>query len=671
MTKQGVRIPIALFWLLSVPGSLWPQNRGDTATSYSPFVKLKSVDLGDARWTRGFWFNKFELCRNVMVHRMWEVLQRPGNGALFTNLRIAAGLQKGEFQGKNWSDGDVYKWLEAVAHVYAITREEKLDRLMDDVIAVIGKAQAPDGYISTQIQLTGRKRWERPGNHELYNMGHLMTAACVHHRATGKRNFLEIAIRLADYLYNVFQPRPVELAHFGFNPSNIMGVADLYRTTRNPKYLELAGIFVDMRGSAPGGSDLNQARVPLRKETESVGHAVTGIYLYAGATDVYGETGEQALWDALERIWRDVTAQKMCITGGVGAIHYGRSSRQDPVHEAFGTEYQLPNRLAYNETCANIANAMWNWRLLGVTGDASYADVMERVLYNSMLSGVGVNGTEFFYTNVLRRYGAEMPMMRNDSLQRWTDNTKTPYGFCCPPSVVRTIAKVHEWAYSVSRNAVWVNLYGSNLLKTRLPGGTSVVLAQRTDYPWDGKIGVTVQEAGSEPLDIMLRIPAWADGATVQVNGQPVADSAPRPGTYCRVSRLWRAGDRIDLALPMKPRLVVANPLVEELRGQAAVERGPIVYCLESPDLPEGVRVEHVALPADIRLEPRHEPSLLGGITVLEGEARYWQDGNWAGLLYRFLSPARYHPLRIRLIPYYAWANRGVSHMTVWMSLVQ
>ncbi len=643
-------------------------NRGDTVTSSSPFVKLKGVALGDVRWTQGFWYDQFQLCDRVVVPQMWKVLQIPGNGAVYRNLRIAAGLEKGSFSGKNWSDGDIFKWLEAAAHVYSVTHEKKLDLLMDEVIAVIGKAQAADGYIGTQIQLTGRKRWEVPGNHELYNMGHLLTAACVHYRATGKRSFLDIARKLGDYLYGVFQPRPRELAHFCFNPSNIMGSVDLYRATRNPKYLELARVFVDMRGSAPGGTDETQSRVPLRQETEAVGHAVTGPYLYAGAADVYGETGEQPLFDALDRLYRNVTARKMYITGAIGALHLGRSSRKDPVHEAFGTEYSLPNRLAYSETCANIANALWSWRMLAVTGEAKYADVMERVLYNSMLSGIGIGGTDFFYTNVLRRYGDEMPMMRNDSLRRWTDNSATPYGFCCPASVARTIAMVQELAYSLSDNAVWVNLYGSGVLKTRLPDGQSIELSQETDYPWNGKVKITIHSPGKGALNIMLRVPGWAEQAGITVNGQAI-EPPPKPGTYAKVSRKWAAGDVIELNLPMQPRLMESNPLLEETREQVAVMRGPLVYCLESPDLPAGVRVSEIGLPPNIQLKSRWEGGLLGGVTVLEGEAWLNREGAWSDLLYR---PFRYRQggtVNVRLIPYYAWANRGISHMTVWIPL--
>jgi hypothetical protein len=608
---------------------------------------------------------------------MLRVMEKPDNSANFNNLEIAAGIKRGEFIGNHWSDGDCYKWIEAAAYVYSITRDEQLDRTMDEKIAVIAKAQAPDGYISTQIQLTGKQRWQDLRHHELYNMGHLLTAACTHHRATGKTNFLEIARKVGDYLDGVFSPRPKELAHFGFNPSNIMGAVDLYRATGEPRYLDLAKTFVDMRGSVPGGSDQNQAAVPLRRELEAVGHAVTAGYLWCGAADVYAETGEKALLDALLRLWQDVTARKMYVTGAIGALHHGESFRQvlkrwprDSVHEAFGAPYQLPNRTAYNETCANIALAMWNRRMLALSGDAKYADVMERVLYNSMLSGIGVEGKDFFYTNVLRRCGDEVPLLNNDSATRWPDTTpNSPVRcFCCPPNVARTIAGLQGWAYSLSDDAVWVHLYGSDVLETDVAGGSPLHLTQETRYPWDGKITVTVNEAPSRPFAVMLRIPGWADGAAAKINGQPVA--APlKPGTYAEFRRRWSPGERIEIELPMDVALVEAHPLVEEARNHAAVMRGPIVYCLESVDLPEGAAIDDVRLPRGPCWTTRHEPELLGGVTVLQTEACVVPSPQTGDGLYHKVPTGQARTVPIRLIPYYAWCNRGRAEMTVWIPL--
>jgi len=643
---------------------IFAADRGITNTSASPYVKLRSVDIDDVKWTDGFWARKFDLCHKVMVPNMWELLSDPNIGHAWQNFRIAAGLEKGQFKGTWWHDGDFYKWLEAAAYVYAATRDKDLDRLMDEVIEVIGKAQQKDGYISTPIIIGYRnatKRFETVGHHELYNMGHLMTAGCIHYRATGKTTFLNIAKKTGDYLYKTFKPRPPQLAHFGFNPSNIMGAAELYRTTNDRKYLELAQIFVAMRGSAKGGTDQNQARTPLRRETEAVGHAVTANYLYAGAADVYAETGDKTLLNALEKIWHNVVFQKMYVTGATGTLHQGASSARDPVHEAYAREYQLPNSTGYNETCANIANAMWNWRMLAVTAEARFADIAELVLYNSALSGISIDGKHFFYTNVLRR-------TKDTPFLSWDLPTRQPYlsCFCCPPNIVRTIAKSAAWAYSISDEGLCVNLYGSSALDTDLTNGSKIKLTQKTDYPWDGEIEITVTEAPKNKFSLFLRIPGWSNDASIKLNNKLFAH-ALEPGRYFKVSRKWSPGDVIELDLPMPVQLIEANPLIEENRNQVAVKRGPVVYCLESIDLPAGVDVAEVVIPRDIRFNTRFDKNLLGGVTILEAKAECCESGDWSNKLYRPISQRNIKLVDIKLIPYYTWSNRGVSEMTVWM----
>ncbi|MFN7931795.1 MAG: glycoside hydrolase family 127 protein [Bryobacteraceae bacterium] len=649
--------------LIALP--LAAQSRGIVANTASPHIKLKALDLDDVRFTEGFWAQRFDVVHRHTLPTLWKAMDDPRNGAQYASFLKTTG-RGGEHLNVStlnvWSDGDVYKAVETMALVYATTRDPAIDRRMDEIITVFAAAQEQDGYISTPMRLKGLTRWTNLRNHELYNMGHLMTAACIHHRATGKRNFLEIAIKVADYLYLTFQPRPRALAHFGFNPSNIMGSVELYRTTGNSKYLELARIFTEMRGSAPGGSDLNQTRTPLVKETEAVGHAVTAMYLYAGATDVYGETGDQPLLTALNRIWDDVTGRKMYLTGAVGNLYNGVSRKNDDVHEAFGLDYELPNRFAYNETCANIGNAMWNWRLLGLSGDARYGDTMETVLYNSLLSGMSIDGTSFYYANPLRRHGDELPRVvrRQDPALR---STVLPC-YCCPTSIARTIAGLKGWAFAKSDGALWVNLYTTAQVDTALAGGR-FALTEKTDYPWSGTIRFTVDKAPAGEAALMLRIPAWASGATARVGNE-----APRklqPGAYASLRRLWHAGDQVTLELPMDARIVEANPYVESTRNQVAVMRGPLVYALESPDTPAGLRLSEIALPTTARFESKWDAALLGGVIVLETEARIRPEREWSGMLYRTLSPAAARSAPIRMVPYYAWANRGMSHMTVWI----
>ncbi|MBL7134280.1 MAG: glycoside hydrolase family 127 protein [Phycisphaerae bacterium] len=676
--------------VVALGGVALAAGRGAVETSPSPHAKLRSVPMDAVKWTTGFWTDKYNLCRSAMIPTVRQGLANAGNAAVLGNFRVAAGLAKGKHLGRDWGDGDCYKYLETLAHVYAATRDQQVLREMDKWIAAIAKAQADDGYISTNIQLTSKQRFTNTHHHELYNMGHLLTAACIHHRATGKDSFLKVAQKLGDFLYKTFQPRPAKLAHYGWNPSNIMGLAELYRTTGDRRYLELAGIFVDMRGSAKGGSDLTQDHVPLRKETEGVGHCVCATDLDCGAADVVAETGDKELLKALERIWRNVTQRRMYITGAVGSLPGGKSTRGDSVHEAFGADYELPTRTAYNETCANIGNAMWNYRMLMLTGEARYADVMERVLYNSMLSAVGVDGKGFFYCNPLKRTDSRAGLSKHHTAQRWAVHR----GYCCPPQVIRTIAKLHGWAYSVSGDGLWVHLYGGSVLATKLPGGRTIKLTQETDYPWSPKVTLTVNEAGGEAMAIRLRIPGWAEGASVKVNGCAFAGPA-KPGSYATIRRKWAAGDVIELDLPMPVRLMEANPKVKSLRNYVAVMRGPVVYCLELPKQEGGEKIwrEGVFLPAGVEFTPQLRKDFLGGVVVLKGQAltfkgrdRFVKDAadapapktpaDWGDVLYRPLkgrAPKRPKggTVEITLVPYYAWANQGLSLMEVWIPLAR
>jgi DUF1680 family protein len=661
-------IPILAAFVLLFTGYVYGSGRGITNTTSSPYVKLRSVDIDDVRWTEGFWADRFAVCRTAMISSLKQALENPENAAYLDNFRVAAGLKKDSHRGTNWGDGDCYKFLETLAYVYAVTKDRQLDVLLDEWIEIIGQAQDSDGYISTNIQLNDKKqRWQNRSHHELYNHGHLLTAACIHYRATGKRSLLKIAEKLADYLYSLFSPRPAELAHWGWNPSNIMGLVELYRTTGNSRYLDLAGIFVDMRGSAPGGSDQNQFRIPLRRETKAVGHAVTAMYLYCGAADVYAETGEMALRRALERIWDDTVLRKMCITGAVGAITRGRSERGDDIHEAFGPDYFLPPRTSYNETCANIGNGMWNWRMLSLTGEAEYADILERVVYNSLLSATDIAGENFFYCNPLEwNNNREGLHPRHHTPVRWSIHGC----YCCPPSVARTMAKLHAWVYSLSDQGIWINLYSGSVLNTEIRSGSRVRLRQDTDYPWNGRIRITFEETPGHEFAIMLRIPGWARGEVVpgdlyrfvdnveakpslKVNNEEI-QLQKRKGFIC-LRRTWSKGDTIELDLPMPVRRVAANDKVEACRGRVALQRGPLVYCAEWPDQ-AGHRVLNLILDDDTPLVSQWRSDLLGGIMALQGRANALQED---GALREQTFTA---------IPYYAWANRGPGEMAVWLA---
>ncbi|HVW59403.1 MAG TPA: glycoside hydrolase family 127 protein [Puia sp.] len=648
------------------------------AGAQSKHTVLKTTILGEVHWTTGFWADRFAIVRDSMIPGLWRTYTDPNISHAFKNFEIAAGLDTGSHIGPPFHDGDFYKLLEGMAAVYAMTKDRRLDSLMDKAINVIARAQKPNGYIHTPTLIEERnhpgktRAFEDRLNFETYNMGHLMTAACVHYKATGKKSFLALAIKAANYLDSFYRRSSPELARNAICPSHYMGIVELYRTTGNPEYLRLAQNLIDIRGLVDNGTDDNQDRVPFRRQTTAMGHAVRANYLYAGVADLYAETGEDSLWYCLDKIWHDVVERKLYITGACGALYDGVSpdatsynpAEIQEVHQAYGRAYQLPNTTAHNETCANIGNVLWNWRMLLASGKAQYADALEQSLYNSVLSGASLDGERFFYTNPLRSYHSFPYQLR------WEDG-RQPYialSNCCPPNLGRTLAEVAGYMYCISEKGLWVNLYGGNRLSTSLEDGSSLRVIQKTEYPWDGKIVLTLQQAPSKDLSIFLRIPGWCKNASLRINGKATTN-ALTPGTYAEVHRTWKKGDIITLEIPMPAELITANPMVEETRGQIAVRRGPVVYCLESPDLPRGTDILRIAMPLDAGIKPLPMHIGKSRFMGLATTAKVLPDDT-GRLLYREVSrqPARDVP--VTLIPYYAWANRGQSDMTVWMELI-
>ena len=675
--RAGVRVEAVVNFAFLVLVLLRCLAFNSLAADMRPFAKVEPLNLGEARWTSGFWADRFELCRTQMVPGMARLMQGTNYSQFYFNFEILAGLVEGKPHGASFNDGDFYKFLEGASATLAVTNDARINEKLDEVIAVIAQGQATNGYIDTWVQLHQRETnsnilpFRDRGHWEVYNMGQLLTAASVHYRVTGKTNFLNIARKAADCLDDVFQKPTPELALQNVCPSHYMGVVELYRATGEPRYLALAKRLFAMRDLVKDGGSDNQDRIPFGKQTEAEGHAVRANYLYAGAADLFLETGDTNLWKPLEAIWTNVVSKKMYITGGCGALYDGASpdgasyqSGITKVHQSYGRNFQLPNTTAHNETCANIGNAMWNWRMFLATGEAKFMDVVELELYNSILSGVALDGTNYFYSNPLR---VTDPMPTE---LRWA-RTRVPFvsSFCCPPNLVRTIAESADYAYVKSGDAIWVNLYGGSALETELADGGKVKLSQHTEYPWNGRVRIKIEACGKKEFALKLRIPGWAQSARVRVNDLP-ADNSPQSQTYFEVRRVWRSGDFVDLDLPMPVKLMEANPLVEENLNQVAVQRGPVVYCLESADLPKGVSVMDVMLPADLALAARYDRRLLGGATVLEGKALHRPAGNWNGTLYREFQKVPPQPLNLRLVPYCLWANRGAGEMTVWINRV-
>jgi DUF1680 family protein len=657
---------------------LHAQDKSLTNTSKSSYARLRSVNMGDVQWTKGFWADRFQVCKDSMVPNMWRLYTDPNISHAFENFKIAAGIDTGEFKGPSFHDGDFYKTLEAVASMYAATKDKHLDAIMDDAINVIGKAQREDGYIYTKSTIdqkrTGQKKqFESRLSFEAYNIGHLMTTACVHYRATGKTNLLNIAKKAADYLYRFYDTASAETARNAICPSHYMGLVELYRTTGDEKYRSLAKKLIDIRGVAVGSDD-NSDRYPFTQMQEVQGHAVRANYLFAGAADLYAENGDTALLNTLDRMWDDVVNHKMYITGGCGSLYDGVSNDGtsynpndvEKIHQAYGRKYQLPNLTAHNETCANIGNVLWNWRMLQITGEAKYADVVELALYNSVLSGISLNGKRFLYTNPLA-YSDDLPFK-----QRWSKD-RVPYialSDCCPPNVVRTISEVSDYMYSVSKEGLWLNLYGGNNLITKLEDGSGIKVTQQTNYPWDGTINLRFDEAPQKAFSVFLRIPGWCHNAKILVNGKLIA-TKNSAGEYAEVKRSWKKGDQLQLILDMPVTMMEANPLVEETRNQIAVKRGPIVYCLESVDLDKNTSVFDVTIPTNAQFKIAPIKIDNSNIVSLQTTAERLDNGQWTDQLYKEVSKKPAKKINVRLVPYYAWGNRGHTEMSVWLPAIK
>ena len=650
------------------------QSMGLVSTEGSPHARWQAIDLGGVRWTDGFWAQRHESLRTDIVPGMWRLMSGTSHTHYLENFRIAAGLAEGRSRGAPFNDGDFYKWLEAATIVYGETKDPELEGWINNSIELIAKAQRQDGYIHTKVLIPARQGvasavpFQSRHNFEMYNMGHLFTTACVHHRVTGRTDLLAVATKAADFLAATFDGSSPEAARSSVCPSHYMGIVELYRETGERRYLDLAKRFFEMRDQITDGGDDNQDRIPFTEQREAIGHAVRANYLYAGATDLFMETGDASLRKPLDPIWQNLVTRKMYITGGCGALYDGASpdgsknqSTITRTHQAYGRDFQLPNTTAHNETCAAIGNVLWNWRMFLATGHGRYMDVAELALHNSVLSGVSLGGTNFFYTNPLR---VTDPMPVN---LRWS-RERVPFvsAFCCPPNVARILAAAPSLAYARNDDSISVNLYGASTLDTNLGDTQRIRLRQETAFPWNGRIRILVERSSAQPFAIRLRIPGWSQRFEVRLNSLP----SPTPEVvdgYIELRREWNSGDLIELDLAMKPHLVESNPLVEETLNQLAIRRGPIVYCLESADLPDDTRIADVAISSDADLIARFDRGMLEGVVTIDTSVRVRTPSDWSDTLYREHQPDDWKTVKARFVPYFAWGNRGRGEMSVWL----
>jgi uncharacterized protein len=615
---------------------------------------IKVIPFTDVRFEDTFWKKRLETNRDTTIPINFKRCEETGR---IDNFVKAAGKMAGPHTGLFFNDSDVFKVIEGASYSLALYPDKRLESYLDDLIQKIAEAQEDDGYLYTARTIDysavtpekeGLTRWSNlKVNHELYNLGHMYEAAVAHYQATGRRNFLEVALKSADLVDSVFgkdKKRDVP-GHQEIE----MGLVKLYRLTGEERYLTLAKFFLDERGHHDNGREVYgwpdiigyaQDHEPVTEQKEAVGHSVRAVYMYAGMADVAALTGDEAYLTALDTLFENIVSKKIYLTGGLGARHHG---------ESFGDNYELPNATAYNETCAAIAGMFWYHRMFLLHGDGKYIDVLERTLYNGFLSGISLTGDTFFYANPLASDG------------QWPFNvkvgaTRSPWFecSCCPPNVARLLPSVPGYVYAVKDDVLYVNLYSSNSSKVEVQGHT-VLLQQGTNYPWDGTVKITVTAEQAGEFTLALRIPGWTrnevvpsdlysyleptyDSPALSVNGGATALELKQG--YAHIKRRWQKGDVIELNIPMPVRRVVSHEHVKENLGKVAVERGPIVYCAEAVD--NGGKALGLTLQDDVKLRTNRNENLLGGITLIQG------DG-------------------VTLVPYYAWSHRGTGEMTVWL----
>jgi len=650
----------------AVPASGASAGKKDYPITPVPFTKVKVADA--------FWRPRIETNRTVTIPFLFQKNQETGR---LDNFAIAGGLMKGKYKGERYNDTDVYKPIEGASYSLMVHPDPELDRALDAMIVKIAAAQEPDGYLFTARTCDlahpqpgiGPERWvEETVSHELYNAGHLYEAAVAHYLATGKRSLLDVAIRNADLVASVFGP---DKRHgFPGHQEIELALVKLYRVTANEKYLSLAKYFLDQRGhdvkltqypprnrfAIYNEPEQIQAHKPVLEQDEAVGHAVRLTYMASGMADIAAISGDPAYLGASERLWANVVGKKMYLTAGVG-------SRHD--RERFGENYELPNLTGYLETCASIGMALWNQRMFLLTGDAKYVDVMERAMYNGILSGVSLDGRAFFYANPLESDGKFR--FNQEQLGR------APFfgTACCPGNISRFLPSMPGYVYAVRGDALYINLFVQGEAEVEA-GDRKVTVKQETRYPWDGAVKIAIEPEKKTALSVMVRSPGWArdeavpgglycfadtatEKPTLRVNGKAVPVFLDKG--FARIRREWTKGDVIELRLPMPVRRVVTGEAVKDDAGKVALERGPLVYCAEWPD--NGGRVLDLSLPDGRPLSAEFRPGLLNGVVVVKGEATAVSAAPPGG------APGRERPFLA--IPYYAWAHRGPGEMAVWL----
>ncbi len=628
------------------------QQQGVIDLRGSRYAKLRNVPVRAVTMGDGLWAERRKVNVASSIPTMYGLLEEHGR---MDNFRRLMGKSTAAQRGPVYSDSDLYKWAEAASFAQhtdpALFREP-----IEAITKLVQGVQERGGYLNTyyvegRAPLRMTERVQISG-HELYCMGHLIQAAVAQYRATGDQRLLECCLRFVDdYLIPQFGPeagkRPVISGH----PEIEMGLLELYRLTGDPRHLKMAGYILegDKRATLTRDEIVYMfCGIPFPSRTKLEGHAVRAMYACCGATDYYMETGDDRYMKTLRVLWEDLVRDQMYVNGGVGA------RRKD---EAFGDAFELPNASAYGESCAAIGNVMWNWRLLHATGDARHADVIERALYNGINSGMSLSGTLYCYRNPLAFDPTAGPQIRNP----WYDTT------CCPPNLERTFASLPGYMYSTGAEGLYVHLFHNSTLDWRLETGLPIRVEQRTEYPWDGTVRITVSPAHEAQFTVYLRIPGWSKGTRVSVGGKAV--EGVEAGKYLAIKRVWRPGDVAEMQMDMTPQMVRADSRVAEDQGRVAVQRGPVVYCAEDVDQNGKGSVQDLRIKSGGGFVVRREAGLLGGVDVLEHAGARLEASAAGDGLYADVAGASSRPATVRMVPYYAWANREPSGMAVWLPL--
>ena len=640
-------------------------------------IRVTPVPLKRVAIKSGFWAERQTVNREQTIPAIYRKLEETGRIKAWSMVRTHEIPKQRSVVHMFW-DSDTGKWLESVAYSLATHPDPELQSLADDLIDAIEGAQQDDGYLNTYFPvLYPEGKWANLRDwHEMYNAGHLIEGAVAYFQATGQRKMLDVLTRFAAHIDATFGSEDGKLRGYPGHPELEMALVKLYRETGEERWMDLAAYFVNERGQEPHYFDLEaakrgekredfwaqtyrycQAHAPLREHTEANGHSVRACYLYAGIADVALETGDEELLTLSRRLWDDLTQHQMYIHGGIGPSHS---------NEGFTFAYDMPTETAYAETCAAIALAFWAQRMFHLDPDSRYIDIMERAIYNSSLSGISYEGDQFFYGNPLAAYPGVNPLGRWSGIIDSGHYRRVDWYFCpcCPPNISRLIASIGEYSYSQAGGRIYVQLYHDNSVALDI-AGQAMTLVQSTNYPWDESVKFTVETENPVDLELALRIPDWCYDFRLSINGD--AQKAVAERGYAILSRQWTDGDTVDLTLSMPVERVMPHPHIRQTAGQIALQRGPLVYCLEEVD--NGSRLANICIPSTATLGSSFDSELFGGISVVSGEALRVEPAEESSALYRHESRAEYaaDSYVFKAIPYYLWANRDHGEMRVWI----